>query len=82
VEVSIGGGRIGAATSDEVVELTVAVERDEEVESLRDMPGDDPGGNRGKAGYAEGGVGGDDCGGVGNGVCRVVAIVVVSGDSK
>jgi hypothetical protein len=50
VEVSIGGGRIGAATSDEVVELTVAVERDEEVESLRDMLGDDPAGNRGKAG--------------------------------
>lgn len=73
MRVSMGGGRIGAAISELEVE---ASERDDEVDALRVMLGEEDADaadcRRGKAGY--GGVGGlDDEPGTGEG-CIVVAM--------
>jgi len=54
VRVSMGGGRIGAATSDEVVDDVVAVEQEDDVEAFRVMAGIEPDGRRGKGGWGEG----------------------------
>lgn len=50
----MGGGRIGAATSDEVVDDVVAVEQEDDVEAFRVMAGIEPDGRRGKGGWGEG----------------------------
>jgi hypothetical protein len=50
VLVSMGGGRIGAATREEEEEEVVAVEQEEDVEAFRVMLGVEPDGRRGKGG--------------------------------
>jgi hypothetical protein len=55
---------MGAATSEDEVELTVVVDPEDEVDAFREIPGDEPDGKRRKAGKLDGGVGGVEVVGV------------------